>query len=70
MSGTVQASDGTQLPLDDIPFQLAFDGNFLSTITVQYPRNSDGAEYNYVQTFTNNGTQVTGGSRFVPTTPV
>jgi len=52
MSSTVQASDGAQLPLDSLPATFAYSGGFISTITVVYQGNT------YVQTFTNNGTDI------------
>jgi hypothetical protein len=53
MSGTVQANDGAMLPLDSLPQTFAYSGGFISTITVQYAGNT------YVQTFENNGTNIT-----------
>jgi hypothetical protein len=53
MSGTVQANDGAMLPLDSLPITLAYSGSFVSTITTVYQGNT------YVQTFTNNGTNIT-----------
>lgn len=54
MSETVVASDGAMLPLDSLPATITYSGNFVSTITVSYENNT------YVQTFTNNGTVITG----------
>lgn len=59
MSGTVQASDGTQLPLDSIPGTITYSGSFVSTIVVSYEGNT------YTQTFSNNGTVITGFSNWV-----
>lgn len=59
MSETVQASDGTQLPLDSLPVAIAYSGSFVSTMTVNYEGNS------YVQTYTNNGTNITAISNWV-----
>jgi hypothetical protein len=53
MSGTVQANNGTQIPLDSVELVIAYSGNFVSTITVVYAGDT------YVQTFTNNGTNIT-----------
>ena len=53
MSSTVQANNGAQLPLDSVEQTFAFAGGFISTITVIYAGNT------YVQTFTNNGTNIT-----------
>ena len=59
MSETVQANDGTMLPLDSITNTIAYSGSFVSTITVNYQGNT------YVQTFTNNGTNITVISNWV-----
>lgn len=64
MSETVTASDGTALPIDSLPQVFAYSGSFLSTITVVYADNL-GVENTYVQTFTNNGTEITAISRWV-----
>ncbi len=53
MIETVLASDGTQLPLAQLEQSFAYSGDFVSTITVEYVGNT------YVQTFTNNGTNIT-----------
>ena len=50
---------GTPLPLGDLPELIAYDGAFVSTITVQYYGNT------YIQTFTNNGTNITNISGWV-----
>lgn len=52
MSETVQANDGAMLPLSSLPQQFIYSGGFLSTITVSYAGNT------YVQTFTNDGTNI------------
>lgn len=70
MSDTVTASDGTQLPLDSLPTVIAYSGGFVSTITVQYDAKSTGVLSYFVQTFTNNGTNITNISRFVLGSPV
>lgn len=67
MAETVTASDGTQLPLADLPQTLAYSGGFISTITVTYPSRLNRTPTNYVQTFTNNGTNITNISNFVAT---
>lgn len=59
MSSTVQASDGAMLPLDSIAQVLAYSGLFVATITVVY------AGVTYVQTFTNNGTNITNISGWI-----
>ena len=53
MGQTVQANDGAMLPLDSLAQQFVYSGSFISTITVQY------AGSTYVQTFLNNGTDIT-----------
>lgn len=53
MIETVLADDGVQLPLAQLTQTFAYSGGFLATITVTYLGN------NYVQTFTNNGTNIT-----------
>jgi len=50
---------GTPLPLDSLPSTLVFSGGFISTITVQYFGET------YVQTFTNDGTDITDISGWV-----
>lgn len=53
MSSTVTADNGTMLPLEDMPLTFVFSGSFLSTITGVYQG------ITYVQTYTNNGTNIT-----------
>lgn len=53
MSDTVQANDGAMLPLSSLAAQLVYDGGFISTITVIYANNT------YVQTFLNDGVNIT-----------
>lgn len=53
MSETVQANDGAMLPLSSLAQQFVYSGSFVSTITVIYQGNT------YVQTFLNNGTDIT-----------
>lgn len=63
MSGgsTVTAAiNGMGLPIDSLEQTFAYDGSFVSTITVEY------AGITYVQTFTNNGTQITNISQWIP----
>jgi hypothetical protein len=52
MSGTVQANDGTMLPLDSIPVEIDYSGSFVSKMTVEYQGKI------FVQTFTNDGTNI------------
>lgn len=59
MSQTVVASDGTPLGLDSLPQTIAYSGSFVSTITVVFNGNT------YVQTFGNNGTNITSISGWV-----
>lgn len=53
MSETVQANDGAMLPLPSLPITFTYDGAFVATMTVVY------AGSTYVQTFTNDGTNIT-----------
>ena len=53
MSATVQANNGTQLPLDSIEQTFTYDGDFVETITAVY------AGVTYLQTFENDGTHIT-----------
>ena len=64
MGSTVTASDGTALPLDSLAVAITWDGSFVATLTVNYP-NLAGVPTNYVQTFTNNGTDITNVSQWV-----
>lgn len=59
MSGTVQANNGTMIPLDSVAQEIAYSGDFVSTITVEY------AGETYVQTFLNDGTNITNISGWV-----
>lgn len=61
MGATVQANDGAMLPLDSLPQQFTYDGTFISTITVLF------AGRNYVQTFENDGTNITYISNWIYT---
>lgn len=62
MSETVQANDGAMLPLSSLAQQFEYDSNFVSTITVIYQSNT------YVQTFLNDGTDITYISGWVNST--
>ena len=53
MSTVITANDGTQIDLDNVEQTFAYGGGFVSTITVVYGGKT------YVQTFTNNGTNIT-----------
>jgi len=53
MIETVLASDGTQLPLAQLEQIFVYGGSFIDTITVVYETRT------YVQTFTNDATNVT-----------
>lgn len=59
MSTTVTASNGVQLPLESLAATLASSGGFIDTITVVY------RGVTYVQTFTNDGTDITAISQWV-----
>lgn len=61
MIETVLASDGTQLPLAQLEQIFVFAGAFISTVTVEYIDNT------YVQTFTNDGANITEISEWVLT---
>jgi hypothetical protein len=52
MGATVQANDGTMIPLDSVPQTFIFSGSFISTITVNYQGKT------FVQTFLNDGTNI------------
>ena len=66
MGSTVTASNGVQLPIDSLPIAIAWSGSFVNTMTTFY------AGVTYVQTFTNNSTDITNISNWVaqPITPV
>lgn len=53
MSETVTGSDGAALPLDSLPLTIAYSGSFVITLTTTYAGNT------YVQTFGNDGTNIT-----------
>ena len=59
MGETVQATDGTMLPVNDLAQQIQYAGGFVASITVNYAGRS------YVQTFTNDGTNIIFISRWV-----
>lgn len=50
---------GEKVPLDSLEQDFAYSGGFLSTITVEY------RGVTYIQTFTNNGTNITNISKWV-----
>ena len=54
-----QFLNGSPIPLASLPLAIAYSGDFLSTITIEYFGNT------YVQTFTNNGSNITDISAFV-----
>ena len=56
---TVQASNGVLLPMDSLAQEFGYDGDFLETITVEYE------DITYIQTFTNDGTDITAISKWV-----
>lgn len=54
MSGTVQANDGTALPLDDLPIAINYAApGLVESLTTNYRGKS------YIQEFDNDGTVVT-----------
>lgn len=53
MSETVQANDGAMLPLSSLAQDITYDGSIVATVTVVY------AGKTYVQTMTNDGTNIT-----------
>lgn len=55
-----QSPGSIQLPISDLAQVLTYSGNFISTITVVYQ------DVTYVQTFTNDGTNITDISQWVP----
>lgn len=59
MSSIITANNGTQIDLDNVELTFAYSGSFLMTITIVY------AGETYVQTFTNNGTNITVISNWV-----
>lgn len=65
MSETVMASNGVMLPVNDLPLTIGYVEvgdpavTFVQTFTVSYQGTT------YIQTFTNNGAQITGWSRWV-----
>ena len=59
MSGTVTASNGVQLPLNDCPNTINWVGGFVDTIVIVYQG------ITYTQTFLNDGTNITDISAWV-----
>lgn len=59
MSETVQADTGAQIPLSSIKQSFTYDGDFVETITAIY------AGVTYVQTFENDGTNITNISGWI-----
>lgn len=59
-ANTVQSSNGVALPIANLAIEFAYTGSFVTTATVVY------AGITYVQTFTNNGTQITNVSQWEP----
>lgn len=55
---TVQADNGDILPIDSLAQEFAYNGDFLETITINYGGKT------YIQTFTNNGTNITSISKW------
>lgn len=51
--------NGIEIPLDSVPFTMAYSGSFISTITITW------LTHTYVQTYTNNGTNITAISGWV-----
>ncbi len=61
MSDTITPfGGGVQIPLESLAQTFVYVGNFLSTITIVYNN------ITYIQTFTNNGTNITAISQWVP----
>lgn len=58
MSETVQANDGAMLPLSSLAQDITYDGSIVETVTVEY------AGKTYVQTMTNDGTNITSVSNW------
>ena len=57
MGSTITAvPNGVQLPLDSLAVTVAYSGSFVSTLTTIY------SGITYIQTFSNNGTYITGWS--------
>jgi hypothetical protein len=59
-SSTVLAVNGVALPIEDLQVTIGYDGSFVSTLTVTY----NGLDY--VQTISNDGTNITAISQWVP----
>ena len=63
MGITVTASNGAQLPIDSLSITIAYSGSFVSTMTTTY------ANVVYIQTYTNDGTNITAVSNWVAQVP-
>ena len=59
MQFTATGSNGRLLPLESLEMDFTYDGDFPETITVTYD------DIDYVQTFTNDGTNITNISKWV-----
>jgi hypothetical protein len=59
MSDTVTAANGVELPLVSLAQTITYSGGLVETISVSY------SGITYTQTFTNNGTNITGISQWV-----
>lgn len=62
MSGaeTILSSNGVGLPINNLAVAITYDGSFVSTLTVVYNA------ITYVQTFLNDGTDITHISQWEP----
>lgn len=60
MSMAANGHNAMAIPLNDLAQAFAYDGNFLETITVVYQG------ITFIQTFTNDGVDITNISQFVP----
>jgi hypothetical protein len=58
MSETVTANNGVQLPLSDLPISFEYSAGIIATQTTVY------RGITYVQTFTNDGTNITSFTPF------
>ena len=58
-SSTVTATDGVGVPINSLQKTLTYSGSFVATQVVQYEGKT------YTQTYTNNGTVITGVSQWV-----
>ena len=64
MGNITAIPNGMSLPVDSLPFTMTYSGSIVATITVHY------AGITYINTFTNNGTQITGSSGYIAQVPV